>query len=55
MPVKKERKQKKLLEMMSDSSAMVKQSTRDPKFKGSKQADARTGRNKTMTKICHKL
>ncbi len=40
---------------MSESSAMVKQSTLDPKFKGSKQADVHTGRNKTMTKICHKL
>ncbi len=42
MYIQGERKQKKLLEMMSESSAMVKQSTRDPKFKGSKQADAGT-------------
>ncbi len=41
--------------MMSDSSAMVEQSTHDPKFKCSKQADVHTGRTKTTTKICHKL
>ncbi len=32
---------------MSDSSAMVKQSTHDPRFKGSKQADASKERKKT--------
>ena len=37
--------------MMSDSSAMVEQSTHDPKFKGSKTAGSSTGREKTKKKL----
>jgi hypothetical protein len=44
-----ERKQKKL-EIISNSSAMVEQSTNDPKFKGLKQADAIAG-SKESAKI----
>jgi hypothetical protein len=36
---------------MSDSSKVVKQSARDPKFKGSKQADASAGSYKTSKEL----
>jgi hypothetical protein len=38
---------KNLSQIMSDSSTKVKQSARDPMFKGSKQADASAGSKKT--------
>ncbi len=42
---------KNWFEMMSESSTKVKQSARDPKFKGSKPADASTGSKKTAKKL----